>query len=219
MRWSPRRIETHVSPHCLWLDGMSILQERMVPFVSEPNTHLAQESEKLTKVPGEGGTVVGLTKWASRLSDNVCELQNGCYLISTLWISLAAQSNQRHTGKGILEDVVQTGQADRFSIPFSQMRKPRLRSCSEHIFMDHTVHKTLLSCEELILCSLGLGLQSTLRQRDKHVTQNWSIREPHPLGQWLTHKWALAQNGPIRTFLWNFLLGKMWSFSLGGLLD
>ena len=56
-------------------------------------------------------------------------------------------------------------------IPTLQMRKPSLRSCSEHIVMDHTVHKTLLSCEEFILCSLGLGLQSTLGQREEHVTQ------------------------------------------------
>ena len=71
---------------------------------------------------------------------------------------------------------------EKYSIPTLQMRKPSLRSCSEHIVMDHTVHKTLLSCEEFILCSLGLGLQSTLGQREEHVTQTWPIRVPHHPG-------------------------------------
>lgn len=104
---------------------------------------------------------------------------------------------------------------EKYSIPTLQMRKPSLRSCSEHIVMDHTVHKTLLSCEEFILCSLGLGLQSTLGQREEHVTQTWPIRAPHPLGQWLTHKWTLTQNGPIRTFPGNFLRENMIFVSWG----
>lgn len=69
MRYNTKRTETH--------DSMGVLQEKLAPSITELNTYLAQEMQKLKKVPGEGRTVVGLTAapyQQGELADDTCEL-------------------------------------------------------------------------------------------------------------------------------------------------
>lgn len=55
MAWNPCQCLTTSN-----FDDVGVLQKKLVPFITELNTHLAQELEKLKEDPRESGAAAGL---------------------------------------------------------------------------------------------------------------------------------------------------------------
>lgn len=119
--WNPKVWTEHVfvliAPS---LDVIDVLQEKLAPFVSELNTHLAQKWEEN---PREGGSIVCLgaihaKEMSRQINDNVYELQKHLgpcpdVLRVTIHMSTALLLSSKSYGKKYLLQSALTGNIQR----------------------------------------------------------------------------------------------------------